>query len=243
MPDIAIQLEGLTEAAKALAAAGSPETVRTVMQAAGAEARNGLIAHFRARENEPEKTAGFPKFGESWGKRGFWAGTRGTSVAESVGEASFRPDNSVVIPIDSPALAHKADAAPPLIKPKGGRTYLAIPANARAAAWQGMPRDFSATGGMGFGYAPTADGRWLPALVALENHLRRATRGKRKGQRVAASGDKATSGVREPQFWLVRSVQTKHDPRALPDIALLSRLASSRAASVLERLASPPRNS
>jgi hypothetical protein len=240
MPSPAIEID-LTPALKAVAAAASPETVRTVVEAAGAEARKALIDHFRAREQEPENTSGFPKFGESFGKRGFWAGTRGGSVSEAVSALAYLPaEKAAFISIDSPALAHRADTNPPRITPKGGRRYLAIPANARAAQWQGMPKDFDVPGGMKFGYAPTADGRWMPALVALENHLRRATKGKRAGQRVKAAAGKGTSGVREPQFWLVRSVQTRHDPRAMPDPALLAARASARAASVLSRLTPSP---
>jgi hypothetical protein len=71
MPD-AIQIDVDVSAVEAtLGAVISPRTVSTILQAAGEEARKAAIEHFRARNQEPEKTEGFPKFGESWGKRGF----------------------------------------------------------------------------------------------------------------------------------------------------------------------------
>jgi len=39
-----------------------------------------------------------------------------------------------------------------------------------------------------------------------------------------------------PQYWLVRSVQTRTDPRAMPDAEDLARRASARAASALSLL-------
>ena len=240
MPETVIQIEGLTAVQDTLLRLASPAAQRAVMEAVGADVRNKAIAHFRAREQEPEKTDGFPKFGQAFGKRGFWAGTKGTSVAEAVGAPDFDAgDGSVTVPIDSPALAHKADPNPPLITPKGGRKFLAIPANARAAAWQGMPRDFDVSGGLVFGMVKGEDGRLRPALVAKENHLRSLSKGARKGLYVKAAGDKATAGAGAPQYWLVRRVQTAHDPRAMPDTAALSQSANARAASVIDRLFPP----
>ena len=240
MPEVAIQIEGLTAAQDALLKIASPSVQRTVMEAVGADVRNGAIAHFRSREEEPEKTEGFPKFGQSFGKRGFWSGTGGTSVTEAVGAPSYDSgDGSVTVPIDSPALAHKADPNPPPITPKGGRRFLAIPANARAAAWQGMPRDFNVSGGMQFAMVKGEDGRLRPALVAKENHLRALSKGARKGAYVKAAGDKATSGSGAPQYWLVRQVKTANDPRAMPDTGALTQSANARAVSVLNRLLPP----
>ena len=239
MPD-AIQIDVDVSAVEAtLGAVVSPRTVSTILQAAGEEARKAAIEHFRAREQEPEKTEGFPKFGESWGKRGFWAGTKGNSVAEQVLPPVFDSAAlSVSIAIDSPALAHKADTNPPPILPKGGKKYLAIPANARAAAWAGMPRDFDPGGGQVFAYSLTPEGRWMPALVAQVHHLRRVTRGKRKGAYAKAAPDKGTSGQGAPQYWLVRKVQTLHDPNALPNAEAIQTRANARAASVLEGIIS-----
>jgi len=238
----AVQVDvDLSAASARLGAVASAATVRDVMDAAGEEARAVALSHFRARQAEPEKTAGFPKFGESWGKRGFWSGNRGVSVAEQVGRPVYDPGaQAVTIAIDSPALAHKANPNPPPITPKGGRKYLAIPANARAAAFAGMPRDFEPGGGMTFAYSLTPEGRWMPALVAREHHLRTVSRGRRSGQRVAAAAGKGRSGQGEPQYWLVRQVRTPHDPRALPDAAAISARANARAASVLSRILANP---
>ena len=240
MLDVVITLENADEIQRQLKAIADPAAARIVLEAAGQEVRVQAVRHFKARESEPEKTDGFPKFGQSFGKRGFWSGNRGTSVAEAVGAPRFDPaELSVTVPIDSPALAHKADPNPPPIRPKGGRRYLAIPANARAAMWAGMPRDFDVPGGLKLATVPTASGRWMKALVAKEDFLRTVRRGKKAGQRVVAAAGKADTGALQPQFWLVRSVQTAHDPRAMPDAETLTRLASARAAAVLTRLAPP----
>lgn len=239
MDPIVIEIKSAAKVRAAISTLASLETVKTVLDAAGEEARVATLAHFRTRQAEPEKTADFPKFGKSFGKRGFWYGNRGHSVAEQVGAAELNTaDASVTIRIASPALAHKADPAPPAITPKGGRKYIAIPANARAAAFAGMPRDFDPGGGMRFGYAATPDGHMLPALVAKTHHMRTVSRGKRAGQVV--SGGKSTSGAGAPQYWLVRKVQTRHDPRALPDVETIATRAAARAASVLDRLFAKP---
>ena len=240
MNNLVIEIDSET-ARKALGLLQDGSVQKTLLEAAGQEVRVAAIQHFKDREAEPEKTEGFPKFGRSFGKRGFWHGGRGGSVAEQVGAPVYDPSGpAVTVPIDSPALAHKADPNPPPITPKGGRTYLAIPANARAAMWAGMPRDFDVPGGMKFGYAPTPAGRWVPALVARENFLRTVRRGAKAGQRVAAAAGKATSGALQPQYWLVRRVQTAHDPRAMPDPETLTRRANARAASVLALISKAP---
>ncbi len=231
MPSLTIQIDDAATRT-AIADVASPAHQRTILEAVGKEVRAATIEHFRDREREPEKTAGFPKFGQSFGKRGFWAGTSGRSVAESVGEVVAIADG-VAVPITSRALEHKADPNPPPITPKGGRKYLAIPANARAAAWQGMPRDFNVSGGLVFTYSLTPSGRWAPALSARANHLRTVMRGKRTG--TTSTTGKSTHGQGEVQYWLVRSVQTKHDPRAMPDAAMLTDRANARAASTLDR--------
>jgi hypothetical protein len=223
---------------EAIAQVASPDTIRKITEAAGEAVRQETLKHFRSREAEPERTAGFPKFGQAWGKKGFWSGNKGTSVAEAVGMPAWdAASQTVTIPIDSPALAHKADPNPPPILPKGGRQHLSLPANARASAWPGMPRDFMADGGaLTFGFGLTPEGKWMPALLAKRHHLRAISRGARRGALVAASGDKATRGQGEPQFWLVRSVQTRHDPRAMPDTEVLTTRANARAATALRQL-------
>ena len=232
MPDAIVQIDD--QAARAsFKEMADPGLMRKILAAAGYEARVATIEHFRAREQEPENTAGFPKYGQSFGKRGFWAGTKGNSVAEAVGPVVVVDDNTMAIPIDSPKLAHKADPNPPPIVPQGGRKFLAIPANARAAAWDAMPRDLDVSGGMTFCYSLTPEGRWAPSLAAREHHLRTVKRGQHKG--ATATDGKSTRGQGDVQYWLVRSVQTKHDPRAMPDAAVLTERANTRAVSVLQR--------
>jgi hypothetical protein len=205
-------------------------SLQTVLQAAGAGVRNAAIRHFRGRNSEPANSEGFPRFGQSYPKANFWSG-----VAKTVGEVTVQGDTATIA-IDSPALAHKANPSPPVIKPKGGRKFLAIPANARAAAFAGMPRDFLG-GDMRFGFAQTPDGATLPALLATRDHLRTVKKGKKAGQRLATAIDaQQTSGHGDVQYWLVRKVQTRHDPNALPADELLSSAASRAAQTALNQL-------
>lgn len=216
--------------ARRLLARLGPEALGACLQAAAAGVRAAAVRHFRARNSEPARSDGFPRFGESWPKSNFWSG-----VADSVGEVEVSGDTATVA-ISSRALAHKADPNPPPIKPKGGRKFLAIPANSRAAAWEGMPRDFL-DGSMRFGYATTPDGKTRPALLATRDHLRTVSRGKRAGQRIATGIDRQqTSGHGETQYWLVRKVQTRHDPRALPDARALQTAAERAARTALNLL-------
>jgi hypothetical protein len=238
MPSVTIQINDAAARA-AVASIADPKLQQTILEAAGVEVRVATIEHFRAREAEPENTTGFPKYGQSFGKRGFWAGTNGLSVAEAVRAPVYMPgENSVMVDIESPKLAHKANPSPPPIYPTGGRKYLAIPANPHAASWAGMPRDFPVAGGLAFVFSRTPEGRWMPSLAAREHYQRQLARGKRKGTLVEAAAEKATAGQGNVQFWLVRSAQTKHDPRAMPDSGILTSRANARAASMLQRLTS-----
>lgn len=224
------QIECDIEPAKQLLGKLDATAMQTVLQAAAAGARNASIKHFRTRNSEPAKSEGFPRFGESWPKSNFWSG-----VAKSVGEVVVQGDTATIV-IDSPALAHKADTNPKPITPKGGRKYLAIPANARAASYAGMPRDFLG-GAMRFGFAQTPDGATLPALLATRDHLKTVKRGNKAGQRLATAIDaQQTSGHGEVQYWLVRKVQTKHDPNAMPSSESLTTAATRAATSALNRI-------
>jgi len=226
-PNATIECD-ISQALKSVEQWSSDTSVRVVVQAAGAGARAAMIRHFRARNAEPASSAGFPRFGEQWPKRNFWSG-----VAKAVSEVSVQGDTAT-ISVDSPALAHKADLTPPVITPKGGRRFLAIPANARSAGWIGMPKDFPVE--MRFGYAPTPEGRWMPALLAKDNHLRRVSKGKNAGALVRAAGKSATTGVSTVQYWLVPKVQTKHDPRAIPSQTALSEAATKAAERTVRQL-------
>lgn len=208
----------------------SAAAMQTVLQAACAGVRVATIKHFRTRNSEPANSAGFPRFGESYPKSNFWS-----KVANSVGEANIYGDTATIA-IDSPALAHKADTNPPPITPKGGRRYLAIPANSRAAANPGMPRDFLG-GSMRFGFGQTPDGHMMPALLATRDHMRTIKRGKKAGQRAVTNIDaQQTSGHGDVQYWLVRKVQTKHDPNAIPSNDLLTSAALRAADSALRQM-------
>lgn len=202
------------------------EAVKTVLQAAGAGVRNAAIKHFRGRNSEPASSEGFPRFGQSYPKSNFWSG-----VAKAVGEVTVTGDTATIA-ISSPALAHKADTNPAPIKPKGGRKYLAIPANARAAGFAGMPRDFGG-GKLKFGYAETPDGKTMPALllartINLYKGIDRDERRELKQKRVPMSIKQD-----QVQYWLVRKVQTRHDPNALPNDELLSSAATRAAQTAL----------
>ena len=224
------QIECNIEPAKKLLGKIDATAMQTVLQAASAGARNASIKHFRSRNSEPSKSEGFPRFGESYPKSNFWSG-----VAKSVGEVTIQGDTATIA-IGSPALAHKANPTPPVIKPKGGRKYLAIPANARAAGFAGMPRDFLG-GSMRFGFAETPDGRTMPALLATRDHMRTIKRGKKAGQRSATDIDaQQTSGHGDVQYWLVHKVQTKYDPNAMPSDEILTTAATRAATSALNRI-------
>ena len=202
-------------------------SVEAILRNAAVGVRNAAIRHFRSRNSEPARSDGFPRFGESWPKSNFWSG-----VAKSVGEVAVQGDTAT-ISISSPALAHKADTNPPVIKPKGGRRYLAIPANARSAGWVG-PKDSPIE--LRFGFAPTPEGHWMPALLAKRDHLRTVKKGKKAGQRVMAAERSATTGVSTVQYWLVHKVQTKHDPNALPSNESLTTAATRAAQTALNQL-------
>jgi hypothetical protein len=206
------------------------KAVITIQEAAAQGVRNSAIKHFRTRNSEPANSEGFPRFGQSYPKSNFWSG-----VAKTVGPVSTMGFFSI-ISINSPALAHKADTNPSPITPKGGRKFLAIPANARAAGFAGMPRDFLG-GDLRFGFAETPEGRIMPALLATRDHMRTIKKGKRAGQRLATAIEaQQTTGHGDVQYWLVRKVQTRHDPNALPSDESLTNAATRAAQTALNQL-------
>ena len=208
------------EAALGRLAADAPALL---LAAAARGARKACIDHFRKLEGEPAETQGFPRFGASWPGRHFWAG-----VARAVGSPDIQ-DGTATVSVDSAAWAHKAAENPPPILPKGGKRFLAIPANERSAAWDAMPKDFLG-GDMRFGYARTPDGKMMPALLAARDHLRTIRKGKNAGKRVY-TGDESRqeSGHGDVQYWLVRKARTKSDPRARPPEEALRDAAESAA--------------
>ena len=235
--EVTIDVDDL-EARKLLDGAASDETRKAVLEAAGASMRADLTRHFRDREKEQGDDSAWPKLGQKFPKRYFWAGTRGNSVAEAIQEPKVEGD-TVSVNVESPALAHKLSQNPPPIRPGAGRKFLAVPANARAAGWDGRPTDFRGAGEMAFAFARASDdpNRWVPALVAHTHWARQVSRGKNKGQLAAArAGQTATHGAGEVQFWLIREAHTRHDPRSLPPEADLAESARTVALGVFARL-------
>lgn len=173
---------------------------------------SALRKHFAQREGEMPKSSGFPWFGQRYPKKYFWRGTRGTSVSEQIRVTLASPSRLLgQVSINSPALKHKLATNPPDIRPKGGRRYLAIPANPIAASWDGMPRDFP--GGLRLAFSKTPDGHWLPSLVAASNYKKRS---KKSGSESKSFGGSANAGANEVVYWLVHKVKSRHDPAALP---------------------------
>ena len=170
------------------------ELQKPALEAAGAGMHNCLLEHFRARQSEP-RADGFSPVG-------FWFGNGGNSVAERTMPPVIDGNTAMVI-INSPALAHKLDSAPPPITPKGGRKYLAIPATDAASQFPGMPRDFAGTH---FAFLPHPGGGNRPALADASDI---------------------------PVYWLIRRAQTRHDPRALPSEQDLSTAATDAIADAL----------
>ena len=107
---------------------------RLALEAASAGVRNALDEHFRRRQTEPRR--------DELNPQGFWSGNSGFSVRESIRPTVFR-GNVATIEIDSPALAHKVNPNPPLIKPKGGRKYLTIPVNNATVVRGRKAKDFN----------------------------------------------------------------------------------------------------
>lgn len=196
------------EAEKAFQKLGEMPARKVLIEAANDGLVNALRRHFAMREQEMPKSTGFPWFGQPYPKRYFWRGTRGTSVAEQIRVTLSSPSRLVgQVSISSPALAHKLARNPPEIRPKGGRRYLAIPANPVAAGWDRRPRDFP--GGLRFAFSKTPDGNWLASLVAAGNY-------KRKDGRLAMTGRGGKDGANDVVYWLVHKVRTRHDPHAMP---------------------------
>lgn len=230
---LTITLENTDAVREAITALTGPRVELAVLQAAAQEVTVATREHLAAREAEPRNNSGFPAFGQQFPKGYFWSGSHGHSVAEKIKAPDINLSaHTATIAIDSPAFAHKVDPNPPLILPKGGRKYLAIPASIRAAAYAGMPRTFDPGGGLTFAYSQTPEGRWMPALVAARANQRT----NRAGNRVNATTAKATHGQGEPHYWLIKQAQTKHDPNAMPHQPTLQTRANQRAAKTIELL-------
>ncbi len=222
----------LKEAEKSVDKLFSPTNRKTLIEAANAGLVNGLRKYFRQREQMPSRKDGFPWFGQTYPKRYFWYGSRGTSVAERIRITLSSPARMVgQVKISSPALARMVSDHPQPIRPKGGRRYLAIPASPLAANWSGMPRDFP--GGLRFAFSKTPDGNWLPSLVAASNVKRTG-----KGAGGVAVGGKKGSG--EVAYWLVHKVNPRRDRTAMPSIHSQKAYARDAVAVAVKRILAAP---
>lgn len=189
--------------------------------AAAQSVRNTLVDHFRLRQSEGNA--------RGWQSKGFWDGARGDSVTKNIRRPVVEGD-ATLIEIASPALAHKLTGG--TVKPTGGRRYLAIP-ETESAYLADSVRSYLG-GRLAFVYGLYDDGSWRPALAATQNYIKRISRGKNAGkERIVKRNESGTSGIGAVQFWLVRSVTHKEDPRALPET---SELESAAVASAAEEL-------
>ena len=210
--DLALYEASRAEAEKVIKQFETNDSRKTLIEAGNEGIINALRRHFSQREKEAPKSTGFPWFGQRYPKRYFWRGTRGNSVAEKIRITLSSPARlEGQVSIDSPALKHKLSTNPPPIKPKGGKRYLALPANPIAAQWDGMPRDFP--GGLRFAFSKTPDGHWLPSLIAAQNYKHKAKKSGRETKKFDGTGN---AGENEVVFWLVHKVKTRRDLAAMP---------------------------
>lgn len=204
---------------------------RTITEAANAGLIAALKRHFAARERESHAIGWWNLGAGDFPKRYFWRGTRGTSVSERIRTALIVPSvMEATVAIDSPELAHKLAQHPPPIKPKGGRRYLAIPATPAAAQWTGQARDFP--GGVRFAFTQMT-GIWLPCLVAASNY-------RRSNGRLASGGKGGKTGANTVVYWLVKKVNTAHDPRALPTLEERREAVTKAVSAAVRGLIPPP---
>jgi len=220
------------EAEKNLEKLQTDASRKTLIEAANEGLISALRKHFAMREKEMPKSSGFPWFGQHYPKRYFWRGTRGTSVAEQIRVTLSSPARLVgQVSINSPALAHKLAKNPPVVKPKGGKRYLAIPANPIAASWDGMPRDFP--GGLRFAFSKTPDGHWLPSLIAASNYKHRVKKTGRETKKFDGTGN---AGQNEIVYWLVHKMKSRHDPSAMPMQRVQTNAATAAVRTAVQRL-------
>jgi len=165
-----------------------------LMSVAGAT-RQRLRAHFRARQAGDSK-----RKRRGWAPKYFWSGSRGQSVEENTQIGTVTSDSATVV-IASPAFAMKLKGG--TITPKRGK-FLAMPLRAEAYA-AGSPRE------------------WDNQTIRSEMRLV-PIRSKSGNLFLAQVGDGnlrgllGGSGLRL-QYLLVRKVEQKADPNALPSEA------------------------
>lgn len=162
-----------------------------LMSVAGA-ARQRLRRHFRERQAGDSK-----RKRKGWAPKYFWSGSRGQSVEENTQIGSVTSDRATLV-ISATGFAQKVHGG--TITPKRGK-YLAIPLRAEAYA-AGSPREWD--------------------NATLRSELRLVPIRSKNGNLFLAqvgggdfAGALGVSGIR-PMYLLVRKVEQKADPRALP---------------------------
>ena len=229
MIDIDIDESKLKATAKSVSFLEDERNRRTVIEAANEGLASAIRRHFATREKDSHRIGWWNLGHGAFPKRWFWRGTRGTSLAENLRTVQISPAKlETTVAVNSPALAHKLNRNPPPIRPKGGRRYLAIPANPVSAQWSGMARDFP--GGVRFAYSRLF-GHWLPSLVAATNYKKYKSS---KRNRLAESDGK--SGENEVVYWLVHKVQTRYDQNAMPSSRVQHSSVQSAVASAVAQL-------
>lgn len=167
--------------------------------------KNTYQAHFRMKDEEPNKRSM-----KGWPKSGMWAKmAMKTTVA-------YAFDNRAGISIADPIINQKVYGG--IIKPKTKKT-LAIPATGEAYA-AGSPREGGAPE-LTFAWSFDEErNKWRPSLVAKSKYLRITKKGERK-RTTKKTMDKATTGIGDVWYWLVKSVNQDPDPTALPEDAIV----------------------
>lgn len=191
MLEIRITSDSLTPHLKRVAK--DAKSMRTVRRAAGVEAAKGLREHFSSKRSR------------------FWE-----SIRDRVGNPELKADGAVVVPIAAPELVHKVTGGP--IEPRRGRA-LTIPATA-AAKKTGSPGMMDRKNFLTFIPIPGRP-KLIGALVDTGKPPPRKPKKAKKPKRArhARRPRKTTSKpfpIENVWYWLVRKVDQKPDPKALP---------------------------
>jgi hypothetical protein len=187
------------------------ERPRGLMAAVGKRAEIELRNHFDKRNDEANK--------QGWPKRGFWGDVRQATAL------TYISDTEATITIAHPALNQKIHGG--TITPKRGR-FLAIPATQEAYA-AGSPRE----GGMNLRPETIFMGGGRTAVALVEAWSQSISyRKNSRGTKVKAGAESQGGRV---QYWLVKSVETQADEKALPTSDALQAAVEDEARKYLDR--------